>query len=191
VQLAIIPGAARTVFACGAARLTPAPVAFTLAGFIGLAVTSAAQTLYGELLWDPLKLIDVRAPPPAPFPGPRTGLMSAQRFENRAARFFAALAFVLATLGTNISANSLVRARAPARRPADERARAVGRERPRGARAALDRHPARAAAVRADRRLGALPVGDPREVRRRRRYLPVWRSGAPDARAARRASSRS
>lgn len=39
------------------------------------------------MLWDPLLLID--------------------RWDNRAAAFFASFAFVLATLGTNISANSL------------------------------------------------------------------------------------
>lgn len=63
------------------------PVAFTLVGFIGIAVTSAGATLYGAVLWDPLQLID--------------------RWDNRAAAFFASFTFVLATLGTNISANSL------------------------------------------------------------------------------------
>lgn len=63
------------------------PVCFTLAAFIGIAVTSAGTILYGEVLWDPLRLID--------------------HWDNRAAAFFASLAFALATLGTNISANSL------------------------------------------------------------------------------------
>ncbi|TFK37657.1 cytosine-purine permease [Crucibulum laeve] len=63
------------------------PTAFTLIGFIGIAVTSAGEVLYGEILWDPLHLID--------------------RWDNRAAAFFAAFSFILATLGTNISANSL------------------------------------------------------------------------------------
>lgn len=63
------------------------PVAFTLCGFVGMAVTSAGMVLYGETLWDPLRLID--------------------RWDNRAAAFFASLAWVLTTLGTNISANSL------------------------------------------------------------------------------------
>jgi NCS1 family nucleobase:cation symporter-1 len=45
-------------------QLAIIPVAFTLAGFVGLAVTSAGVTLYGEVLWDPLHLIDVRAPAP-------------------------------------------------------------------------------------------------------------------------------
>ncbi|KAI0649150.1 NCS1 nucleoside transporter family [Trametes meyenii] len=63
------------------------PTAFTLVGFIGIAVTSAGMSLYGTVLWDPLQLID--------------------RWDNRAAAFFASFTFVLATLGTNISANSL------------------------------------------------------------------------------------
>lgn len=50
-------------------------------------MTSAGQILYGELLWDPLRLIG--------------------RWDNRAAAFFASFSFMLATLGTNVSANSL------------------------------------------------------------------------------------
>ena len=50
-------------------------------------MTSAGQTLYNGTFWDPLRLID--------------------NWDNRAAAFFASFAFFLATLGTNISANSL------------------------------------------------------------------------------------
>ena len=63
------------------------PVAFVLCSFAGIAVTSAGIQLYGEVLWDPLLLID--------------------RWDNRAAAFFASFAFALTTIGTNISANSL------------------------------------------------------------------------------------
>lgn len=63
------------------------PTSFTLIGFIGIAVTSAGEVLYGATLWDPTTLID--------------------RWDNRAAAFFASFSFLLATLGTNISANSL------------------------------------------------------------------------------------
>ena len=63
------------------------PVAFTLASFVGIAVTSAGITLYGQVIWDPLRLID--------------------HWDNRAAAFFTSFAFTLGTLGTNISANSL------------------------------------------------------------------------------------
>ncbi|KAG1818360.1 cytosine-purine permease [Suillus variegatus] len=66
------------------------PVAFTLCSFAGLAVTSAGIVLYGSALWDPLQLID--------------------QWDNRAAAFFASFAFLLTTIGTNISANALVAA---------------------------------------------------------------------------------
>ena len=62
------------------------PVAFILCSFAGIAVTSAGIQLYGEVLWDPLLLID--------------------KWDNRAAAFFASFAFALTTIGTNISANS-------------------------------------------------------------------------------------
>lgn len=68
-------------------QLAIIPIAFTLASFVGIAVTSAGIVLYGEVLWDPLQLID--------------------RWDNRAAAFFASLVWLLTTLGTNISANSL------------------------------------------------------------------------------------
>ena len=63
------------------------PIAFTLASFVGIAVTSAGISLYGQVIWDPLKLID--------------------HWDNRAAAFFTSFVFTLGTLGTNISANSL------------------------------------------------------------------------------------
>ncbi|KAG6837788.1 hypothetical protein H0H93_001715, partial [Arthromyces matolae] len=63
------------------------PTAFTLVGFFGIAVTSAGEFIYGEVLWDPLKLID--------------------HWDNRAASFFAALSFLLSIIGVNISANSI------------------------------------------------------------------------------------
>jgi nucleobase:cation symporter-1, NCS1 family len=50
-------------------------------------VTSAGIALYGQVIWDPLKLID--------------------HWDNRAAAFFTSFAFALGTLGTNVSANSL------------------------------------------------------------------------------------
>ena len=50
-------------------------------------MTNAGTTLYGQVLWDPLKLID--------------------QWDNRACAFFASLTFLLSTLSTNILANSL------------------------------------------------------------------------------------
>jgi len=68
-------------------QLLVIPTAFTLVGFTGIAVTSVGQILYGELLWDPLILIN--------------------RWDNRAAAFFASFSFLLSIIGANISANSL------------------------------------------------------------------------------------
>jgi hypothetical protein len=68
-------------------QLIVIPIFFTFAAFIGIVVTSAGYVLYGSYYWDPLRLID--------------------NWDNRAASFFASFAFALATLGTNISANSI------------------------------------------------------------------------------------
>ncbi|PGH03613.1 hypothetical protein AJ80_08665 [Polytolypa hystricis UAMH7299] len=64
------------------------PIFFTFIAFIGVAVSSAGQAKYGgEIPWDPNVLIS--------------------HWDNRAARFFGAFSFALASLGVNISANSL------------------------------------------------------------------------------------
>ncbi|KAI0296964.1 NCS1 nucleoside transporter family [Multifurca ochricompacta] len=63
------------------------PIAFTLTSFIGIAMTSAGVSLYDQVLWDPLKLID--------------------KWDNRPCAFLVSFVFALTTLGTNVSANSL------------------------------------------------------------------------------------
>ncbi|KAJ3534748.1 hypothetical protein NM688_g7085 [Phlebia brevispora] len=68
-------------------QLITIPLAITTGAFIGMMATSAGIVLYGKVLWDPLQLIN--------------------EWDNRAAAFFAAASFLLATLATNISANSL------------------------------------------------------------------------------------
>ncbi|KZT61455.1 NCS1 nucleoside transporter family [Calocera cornea HHB12733] len=68
-------------------QLLVIPLSFTFIAFQGIVVTSAGYILYGAYYWDPLRLID--------------------NWDNRAAAFFASLAFCLATLGTNIGANSI------------------------------------------------------------------------------------
>ncbi|KAG6879467.1 hypothetical protein C0992_002470 [Termitomyces sp. T32_za158] len=52
-----------------------------------IAVTSASEFIYGEVLWDPLRLID--------------------HWDNRAAAFFASLSFLISVIGVNIAANSV------------------------------------------------------------------------------------
>ncbi|KAL4805795.1 permease for cytosine/purines, uracil, thiamine, allantoin-domain-containing protein [Aspergillus unguis] len=65
------------------------PVIFTFISFIGIAASSAGQSLYNtpSIPWDPLTLIAY--------------------WDSRAARFFGAFSFALASLGVNISANSI------------------------------------------------------------------------------------
>ncbi|ELU44459.1 cytosine-purine permease [Rhizoctonia solani AG-1 IA] len=54
---------------------------------LGINIYSAGNVIYGEILWNPLTLID--------------------HWDNRAAAFFASFVFCLATIGTNVSANSI------------------------------------------------------------------------------------
>lgn len=65
------------------------PIVFTFISFIGIAASSAGQAHYSlaSIPWDPNVLISL--------------------WPNRACRFFGAFSFALASLGVNISANSL------------------------------------------------------------------------------------
>ncbi len=63
------------------------PVVYFTFSFIGIVVASAGQAIYGTLYWDPTQIINL--------------------WDNRAGAFFCAFAFALATLGTNISTNSI------------------------------------------------------------------------------------
>lgn len=63
------------------------PIVFTFISFCGVAASSAGAVKYGTLEWDPMALIS--------------------NWDNRAARFFVAFAFAVASLGVNISANSI------------------------------------------------------------------------------------
>ncbi|XHF96497.1 hypothetical protein AWENTII_000131 [Aspergillus wentii] len=63
------------------------PIVFTFISFIGIAASSAGQARYGGDMWDPLVLIS--------------------HWSSRACRFFAAFSFALASMGGNISANSI------------------------------------------------------------------------------------
>ncbi|PYH97728.1 hypothetical protein BO71DRAFT_116880 [Aspergillus ellipticus CBS 707.79] len=64
------------------------PIVFTFISFIGIAASSAGHARYGgSIPWDPIVLIS--------------------HWSSRACRFFVAFSFVLASLGVNISANSI------------------------------------------------------------------------------------
>ena len=61
------------------------PTAMTLYSFIGVAVTSASVMIFGEAIWDPVVLLG--------------------RFHQPVVAFVALIAFLLATLNTNVAAN--------------------------------------------------------------------------------------
>ncbi|WVQ86183.1 hypothetical protein IAT38_008351 [Cryptococcus sp. DSM 104549] len=63
------------------------PVVYFTFSFIGIVIASAGQAIYGTLYWDPTAIIGL--------------------WTNRAGAFFVAFAFAFATLGTNISTNSI------------------------------------------------------------------------------------
>jgi NCS1 family nucleobase:cation symporter-1 len=86
VQLLIIPVASTLVGFAGKVTHSQ-PQLVIHPSITGIAVTAAGNVLYGKVLWDPLTLID--------------------RWDNRAAAFFASFSFLMTTIGTNISANSM------------------------------------------------------------------------------------
>src|SRR6202789_2041162 len=61
------------------------PTAMTLYSFIGVAVTSASVVIFGEAIWDPVKLL--------------------QRFNRPVVAMIALVALLIATLNTNVAAN--------------------------------------------------------------------------------------
>lgn len=69
------------------------PVCFSLTSLIGILVSSASTVLYGETMWSPLDVLG--------------RFLDNYSSGNRAGVFFISLAFSIAQLGTNISANSL------------------------------------------------------------------------------------
>ncbi|CED84056.1 Uridine permease/thiamine transporter/allantoin transport [Phaffia rhodozyma] len=73
-------------------QLVIIPVVFTMAAFIGMTVSSGASVIYNQdIIWNPLTILDL-------FDDDAKG---------RAARFFCGFAFAFASMGTNISANSI------------------------------------------------------------------------------------
>ena len=68
------------------------PSLFTLCAVIGIVTTSATGVIYGELLWNPLDIISK---------------WLQMGHGGRAAAFFAATAWYIAQVGTNITANSI------------------------------------------------------------------------------------
>ena len=68
------------------------PIIFTLCGILGIVTTSATKIFTGEYMWNPLDIIS---------------LWLDMGSGGRCAAFFAALAWYIAQVGTNITANSI------------------------------------------------------------------------------------
>ncbi|KAI0696837.1 permease for cytosine/purines, uracil, thiamine, allantoin-domain-containing protein [Cytidiella melzeri] len=75
-------------------QLISVPLGFSIVSFIGIIVSSSSQTIYGEAIWSPIDLLDKFLD---------NDPSSATRF----GVWFIAAAFIIAQLGTNISANSI------------------------------------------------------------------------------------
>lgn len=75
-------------------QLFAVPIAFSLVSFIGIIVSSSSETIYGEAIWSPIDLLD-RFLDGSPSGATRFGV------------WFISFGFIIAQLGTNISANSI------------------------------------------------------------------------------------
>ncbi|KAJ3994784.1 permease for cytosine/purines, uracil, thiamine, allantoin-domain-containing protein [Lentinula boryana] len=75
-------------------QLFSVPLTFSIVSFIGIIVSSSSQAIYGEAIWSPIDLLNMFLDD-QPSHGTRFGV------------WFIAFAFVIAQIGTNISANSV------------------------------------------------------------------------------------
>ncbi|KAJ4149875.1 hypothetical protein LMH87_010653 [Akanthomyces muscarius] len=69
------------------------PFIFTIVGLLGIFTAAAAETAYGDILWNPIDIINL--------------WMSSGSHSGRAAAAFGAIGLIIVTLGINISANSI------------------------------------------------------------------------------------
>ncbi|KAF9482302.1 hypothetical protein BDN70DRAFT_443613 [Pholiota conissans] len=75
-------------------QLFAVPLSFSIVSFIGIIVSSSSQAIYGEAIWSPIDLLG-RFLDDSPSSATRFGV------------WFISFAFIIAQLGTNISANSI------------------------------------------------------------------------------------
>ncbi|KAI0032862.1 permease for cytosine/purines, uracil, thiamine, allantoin-domain-containing protein [Vararia minispora EC-137] len=80
--------------AVGLPQLLAVPITFSLVSFIGIIVSSSSQVIFGETIWSPVDLLD-RFLDDSPSHATRFGV------------WFISASFVIAQIGTNISANSI------------------------------------------------------------------------------------
>lgn len=76
-------------------QLLTIPIGFAVTSFIGIIVSSSSTVIYGDAIWNPLKLLEKFLQDPSVNSSTRFGV------------FVIAAAFTLAQLGTNIAANSV------------------------------------------------------------------------------------
>ncbi|OAL34318.1 hypothetical protein AYO20_06371 [Fonsecaea nubica] len=69
------------------------PAIFTVVGLLGIFTAAAAQTAYGEIIWNPIEILHL--------------WMESGSHRGRAAAAFGAIGLIIVTLGINISANSI------------------------------------------------------------------------------------
>jgi NCS1 family nucleobase:cation symporter-1 len=69
------------------------PVIFTIVGLLGIFTAAAAQTAYGQIIWNPIEILGL--------------WMESGSHGGRAAAAFGAIGLIIVTLGINISANSI------------------------------------------------------------------------------------
>ncbi|KAF2651533.1 hypothetical protein K491DRAFT_696376 [Lophiostoma macrostomum CBS 122681] len=69
------------------------PIIFTIVGLLGIFTAAAAQTAYGQVMWNPIEIIEL--------------WMESGSHGGRAAAAFGAIGLIIVTLGINISANSI------------------------------------------------------------------------------------
>ncbi|KAG9128279.1 hypothetical protein FRC07_001920 [Ceratobasidium sp. 392] len=75
-------------------QLIAVPLGFSLVSFLGIIVSSSSQVIYGEAVWDPILLLNKL-------------LDNSPSHATRFGVWFISASFILAQLGTNISANSI------------------------------------------------------------------------------------
>lgn len=69
------------------------PCIFTIVGLLGIFTAAASETVYGEIIWNPIEIIN--------------DWQSSGSHGGRAAAAFGAIGLIIVTLGINISANSI------------------------------------------------------------------------------------
>ncbi|KAH9941577.1 permease for cytosine/purines, uracil, thiamine, allantoin-domain-containing protein [Epithele typhae] len=85
---------ARHPSAAGLPQLLSVPLGFSIVSFLGIIVSSSSQVIYGEAIWSPIDLLNMFLDG-SPSSATRFGV------------WFISASFIIAQLGTNISANSI------------------------------------------------------------------------------------